>query len=360
MPPCTCSRPWASRRCFCTPASKSNLETLRQAVGPLSIYLLTRVLAVAALAWLAWRYVDLGWQDATLVALALLTSSTGFIIDSLDRYGLEPEERFWVTNNAISGELLALAVMFVVLKATDSARTRPGDAGAAGHAGGLAAGAAGAGTLVHSLRRGFGILDADHDRLRRRFRHRQAGRGIPARRISRRPGGAPAGEPRAATGLPRQSALGQTVLVVLPAVLFFRARRACAGRRVEPAGAGHRRRIDGHAGAVTCLLDLGQTPDARHRQRAQQPAGGRGTDAHPDLHTGAGGHPARARRHHRRVVWRPVAVRGPQYPAAVFHAADGIRCRADAARKRRHRRISQPSRRPDFRPPRRPPCAIRR
>ena len=98
-----------------------NLETLRQAVGPLSIYLVTRVLSVAGISWLGWRYADLGWQDATLLALALLTSSTGFIIDSLDRYGLEAEERFWVTNNAISGELLALAVMFVVLKATEPA-----------------------------------------------------------------------------------------------------------------------------------------------------------------------------------------------------------------------------------------------
>ena len=74
---------------------------------------------MAAFAWLACRYLELGWQDATLLSLALLTSSTGFIIDSLDRFGLEAEERFWVTNNAISGELLALAVMFVVLKATD-------------------------------------------------------------------------------------------------------------------------------------------------------------------------------------------------------------------------------------------------
>jgi len=98
-----------------------NLEMLRQAVGPLSIYLVTRVFAVACFAWLGWRYLHLGWQDATLLALALLTSSTGFIVDSLDRYGLEPEERFWVTNNAISGELLALAVMFVVLKASDPA-----------------------------------------------------------------------------------------------------------------------------------------------------------------------------------------------------------------------------------------------
>jgi len=98
-----------------------DLATLRRAAGPLSIYLLTRACAVGALAWLACRYLALGWQDATLLALALLTSSTGFIIDSLDRFGLEPEERFWVTNNAISGELLALAIMFVVLKATDPA-----------------------------------------------------------------------------------------------------------------------------------------------------------------------------------------------------------------------------------------------
>jgi Kef-type K+ transport system membrane component KefB len=98
-----------------------DLQTLRSAVGPLSVYLLIRVVAVAALAWLGWRHAALAWQDATLVALALLTSSTGFIIDSLDRFGLAPEERFAVTNNAISGELLALAVMFVVLKATDPA-----------------------------------------------------------------------------------------------------------------------------------------------------------------------------------------------------------------------------------------------
>jgi Kef-type K+ transport system membrane component KefB len=94
-----------------------DLATLKSAVGPLSVYLLTRVVAVAAVAWLGWRFLRLGWQDATLLALAVLTSSTGFIIDSLDRFGLDEEERFWVTNNAISGELLALAIMFVVLKA---------------------------------------------------------------------------------------------------------------------------------------------------------------------------------------------------------------------------------------------------
>jgi Kef-type K+ transport system membrane component KefB len=94
-----------------------DLATLRRAVGPLSVYLLMRTLSIVAVAWLGSRYLDLHWQEATLLALALLTSSTGFIIDSLDRFGLGQEERFWVTNNAISAELLVLAVMFVVLKA---------------------------------------------------------------------------------------------------------------------------------------------------------------------------------------------------------------------------------------------------
>ena len=65
-----------------------DLATLRRALGPLSVYLSIRTLSIATVAWLAWRYLELRWQDATLLALALLTSSTGFIIDSLDRFGL--------------------------------------------------------------------------------------------------------------------------------------------------------------------------------------------------------------------------------------------------------------------------------
>ena len=96
-----------------------DLETLRRRAGAAVRLSIDTHAVDGHVAWLGWRYLDLRWQDATLLALALLTSSTGFIIDSLDRYGLATEERFWVTNNAISAELLALAIMFVVLKAND-------------------------------------------------------------------------------------------------------------------------------------------------------------------------------------------------------------------------------------------------
>src|SRR3546814_9442778 len=62
-------------------------------------------------------YLDLGWQASALLALALLTPSTGFILDTLERLGLDEEERFWVTSKAIAGELLALAALFVIMLA---------------------------------------------------------------------------------------------------------------------------------------------------------------------------------------------------------------------------------------------------
>lgn len=94
-----------------------DLRALAAKRGPLLRYLGVRILAIAATAGMAMYVLALPWQPAVLIALALLTSSTGFIIDSLDRLDLDAEERFWVTNKAIAGELLALALMFVVLQA---------------------------------------------------------------------------------------------------------------------------------------------------------------------------------------------------------------------------------------------------
>lgn len=94
-----------------------DLRQLAAHRGPLLRYLLVRLLAVALFSALAMYALDLPWQAAALLTLAVLTSSTGFIIDSLDRFDMDSEERFWVTNQAISGELLALALMFIVLQA---------------------------------------------------------------------------------------------------------------------------------------------------------------------------------------------------------------------------------------------------
>ncbi len=96
-----------------------DLPALRRGLWPLVGHLLIRTVVLVGVGWLVWRYAGLSWQAAGLLALALLTPSTGFIIDTLGRLGLSDDERFWVTNKAIAGELLALAALFVVLQASD-------------------------------------------------------------------------------------------------------------------------------------------------------------------------------------------------------------------------------------------------
>lgn len=59
-------------------------------------------------------------RPAVLVALALLTPSTGFILDSIAKLGLGREERFWVKTKAIGTELLALAVLFFTLQSASA------------------------------------------------------------------------------------------------------------------------------------------------------------------------------------------------------------------------------------------------
>ncbi|UZW61774.1 cation:proton antiporter [Lysobacter enzymogenes] len=98
------------------------LSALRKGLWPLIAHLVIRTATLFGVGWLAWRYAGMGWQAAGLLALALLTPSTGFILDSLARLGLDEEERFWVTSKAIAGELLALVALFVVLQAGDPMR----------------------------------------------------------------------------------------------------------------------------------------------------------------------------------------------------------------------------------------------
>ena len=99
-----------------------DLASLRRRLRPLGAHLAIRALSVGGVAWAAMHGLAMAWQPAVLLAMALMTPSTGFILDTLERLGLDEEERFWVTSKAIAGELLALAALFVVLLADDPAR----------------------------------------------------------------------------------------------------------------------------------------------------------------------------------------------------------------------------------------------
>lgn len=62
------------------------------------------------------------FRPALLIALAVLTPSTGFILSSLSGFGLDAGERFTVKTYAIASELLALGILFFVLQATSATR----------------------------------------------------------------------------------------------------------------------------------------------------------------------------------------------------------------------------------------------
>jgi Kef-type K+ transport system membrane component KefB len=95
---------------------------LRKNVSPLvwhaaiwsALFTLTAVITVQVL--------GASGRVAALVALALVTPSTGFILSSLSGFGLSDVEQRSVKTYAIGSELIALTVLFFVLQSTSALR----------------------------------------------------------------------------------------------------------------------------------------------------------------------------------------------------------------------------------------------
>ncbi len=94
-----------------------DLYEIRRQLPRLSGYLAIRVAFLLGIGWLAVRYGQMAWQPAVLLALGLLTPSTGFILDSLSNSGLEEDEKSEVSINSIAGEIMALLTLVVVSQA---------------------------------------------------------------------------------------------------------------------------------------------------------------------------------------------------------------------------------------------------
>jgi Kef-type K+ transport system membrane component KefB len=99
-----------------------DLGALRSNAKILSQHLLIRVGLLALVTFAVTRGAGLDTRPASLVALALLIPSTGFILDSLGGFGLDENECFWVKSKAIATELLALLLLFVALQSTSVQR----------------------------------------------------------------------------------------------------------------------------------------------------------------------------------------------------------------------------------------------
>jgi len=99
-----------------------DFDDMREGRSVLAQHVAIRIAALAGVAWAATQLFGLAWRPALLVALALLTPSTGFILDSLAAMGLRDRDRFWVKSKAIATEIIALIMLFLVLQSTSIER----------------------------------------------------------------------------------------------------------------------------------------------------------------------------------------------------------------------------------------------
>ena len=99
-----------------------DLADLRRGAVPVIQHLVLQSALLLGVGWTIASVAGVGWRPAALVALALVTPSTGFILDSLASFGLDADQRFWTRTKAIATELLALAVLFAVLQSTSAIR----------------------------------------------------------------------------------------------------------------------------------------------------------------------------------------------------------------------------------------------
>jgi Kef-type K+ transport system membrane component KefB len=97
-----------------------DVEELRPDLRVLIQHLVIWIATLAGLAALIASLFQLSPRTSALVALGLVTPSTGFILDSLELFGLSNGEKRWTKSKAIASELLALIVMFVALQSTSA------------------------------------------------------------------------------------------------------------------------------------------------------------------------------------------------------------------------------------------------
>jgi Kef-type K+ transport system membrane component KefB len=99
-----------------------DVAELRRELSSLAAHFAVRGLVLVAFALIAAEYLHLGWQVDCMIALALLTPSTGFILDMLPHSGLNHTEQSEVALHAVTGEVTAV-FLFMVISQAGSVKT---------------------------------------------------------------------------------------------------------------------------------------------------------------------------------------------------------------------------------------------
>ncbi len=95
------------------------IEELKSNLKPLLIYIGKSLLIMIGAALVSIYVLNVSFQVALIISVALFTPSAGFILSSLRNYELSEQEVFWIKLKAISKEVAAIIVLFIALQLND-------------------------------------------------------------------------------------------------------------------------------------------------------------------------------------------------------------------------------------------------
>jgi Kef-type K+ transport system membrane component KefB len=93
-----------------------DVDELKKDRKALSFHLMISFALQIGLAILLSYIFDIGVRVSILLSLGLMTPSTGFILSSLKNYDLDNTQKKWIKAKAISSELMALVIMYMVMQ----------------------------------------------------------------------------------------------------------------------------------------------------------------------------------------------------------------------------------------------------
>jgi Kef-type K+ transport system membrane component KefB len=92
------------------------VEELRRDGAALGAHVLQTIVITCAIAVGFFYIFDLAPRASLLLALAIMTPSTGFILNSLKNYGFSEEQQYWIRSKAIAKEIGAIFLLFIALQ----------------------------------------------------------------------------------------------------------------------------------------------------------------------------------------------------------------------------------------------------
>jgi len=93
-----------------------DIQDLQKNSSAISKNLLKAVGVIFITTFLCGHFLDLGFRPSLILALGLMTPSTGFILNSLKASNFKEQEEYWIRTKAISKEIVAIFLLFLALQ----------------------------------------------------------------------------------------------------------------------------------------------------------------------------------------------------------------------------------------------------